>query len=420
MPLEDELSLALFIRRHALRRNAANFRSAGGKVKSHSALPDRWFSPILPVGSLPVRFRLLTLLALLFAAASASRGAPPPEPASGGEDPRPRLERKPPAAEPKKFRDVQDSQGNRFKVDEEGNVYTTGAPNPRRQPASAENIEFYYNYAIDMMNRGYTAQALELYREILALPPKAPVVVRAQEGIRKNYDEVRNFNLKNQSLDIQDLVYVIRHVEDGRVVYENEKYRFRLRYPVNWKAEEEARNRTPEFDLRESGEDWCLFMLGAGERKIGCFPSAEEAEERERQVRAEPPEGSYASMTLFPLELPGPGGEKVTVAIGFRAERLADGTAVERFRQRWVDRLFEVDRASDKMSDLKRQSRTAGPDRLRDRFEMQAEERRFVGDEVFIVRRRFGYYATFTATPGTYEAAREIFDRFLGDLEVLP
>lgn len=328
---------------------------------------------------------LPTRLALLVAAAATLGFAP--EPPAAGEDPRPRLERRSSSGQPRTLRDVVDSQGNRYKVDEEGNIYTNGIPNVRRQPASAENVEFYYNYAIDMMNRGYTAPALELYREILALPPKNDMVVAAQKLVRANYDEVRNFNLKNQNLDIQDLVFVVRHIDDGRVVYDNERYRFRVRYPVNWKVDDELRNADDQ----------------------------------------------YAGLTLYPLEIPGRDGEKVTVAIGIRAEMLPDGMTLERFRQGWVARLQQADQASEKLAGLKRQTRPSGPDRLRDHFEVQMESRRpvgdnevqmeprrFVGDELFVVRGRFGYYLTFTATPETYETAREIFDRFVSEFEVLP
>ena len=317
----------------------------------------------------------LALLLFCLAALAARGGAPDTSPVPSTDTPRPRLERSNPEKDPNKYRDVQDSQGNRYKVDAEGNIFTNGRPNPKRQPASADNIEYYFNYAVDLMSKGYTAQSLEVYREILALPPKNPRVAEAQKLVRANYDQVRNFNLKNQNLDINELVFVVRHIDDGRVTYQNEKFHFRLRYPVNWRMEEEVRHNKDE---------------------------------------------GYASFTLYPLPLPGPNSEKVTVAIGFRAENLPPNTTVERYREGWVKRLQEADRAEEKLNNLKRQSRPAGAERLRDHFEVRMAERHFEGDETFVVRGGIGYYITFTATPETYAVARDIFDRLLTDFEALP
>jgi hypothetical protein len=298
-------------------------------------------------------------------------------------EPQPRLEKQNPSPDPSKYKDVKDSQGNRYKVDEDGNVFTNGIPNPRRQPASVENVVYYYNYAVDMMNKGYTAPALEVYREILALPAKNELVVRAQEEARKNYDQVRSFRDNAQKLD--DLLFVVRHVEDGRVIYENEKYHFRVRYPVNWTIEDEARNLTIDPETKDGVSD------------------------------------SYASLFLQPLPLPAPDGGKVSVAIGFHADRLRKPLSVERYRDHWVGRLrAEAERGPERLSGLKRQPQTGRPGTLRDRFEMKMDGQQRKGDDVFVTRGQFAYYLTFTSTPETYEAARDLFDRFLEGFEALP
>lgn len=298
--------------------------------------------------------------------------SPDPPPAGDGRDPEPRLERKTPSSRDPRFVDKKDSQGNRYKVDQDGNIYTSGVPNPKRQPASAENVGYYYNHAVDLMNKGYVAQALEVYREILALPAKDERAAEAQKLTRLNYDEIRNFNLKNQELDIEDLVFVVRHVEDGRVIYDNERYRFRVRYPVNWTLENEVRS-----------DD----------------------------------EAGFANLSLKPLAIPGPGGTKVYMGIGVHATRLREGTKLEQFRRDWTSRLEQ------QVSGLRRRSLQGGSGRLRDHFEFadeKADGRRFAGEDVFIVKAEHGYYLTFTATPETYDPARDIFDRFLSDFEVLP
>jgi hypothetical protein len=314
--------------------------------------------------------RLLIPIFALALAAPAAWTAPPDTGSSG---PEPRLERKDPAGDPSDYKDVVDSQGNRYKVDSLGNVFTNGTPDPNRQPASAENVIFYYNYAIDMMDRGYTAPALEVYREILALPTANEHVKEAQEKVREAYDEVYSF--RDNAEKLKNLLFVVRHVEDGRVFYDNEKYRFRIRYPVNWKVENEVRH---------------------------------------------DPEQEFAGMNLYPLPLPAPNGETVTVAIGLRAERLQQETAPDQYRKHWVLQLEEVDRQSEQLTVLLREPMPVNPKYLRDHFKFKSEEQHFEGEDAFLVSGGHGYYVTFTATPETYEKAHDIFERFLSDFEILP
>lgn len=326
----------------------------------------------------------------------------------------------PPQSQPAgKFKDKQDSQGNRYKVDEQGRIFTNGQPNARRQPASAENIEYYAQYAIDMMNRGYVGPALEVFREILALPAKAPRVTEVQSQIRQQYEEMRTFNIENQSLDINSLVFVVRHVEDGRVVYANEKYRYRLRFPLNWKVHEEVRHSSPPTTIRQVGEEWCVLVI-EGDRQLGCHPTIDDAESARAEAEQEPMAGSHSSLFLTPLPLPASEGKSVTVAIGLRAERLADGVTLEKFHQEWVQRLGHGGEGDSRLAGLKRERRSSRADRLRDHFEALMESQRREGEEEFIVRGGYGYYITFTATPETFQPAREIFDRFMADFEVLP
>jgi hypothetical protein len=314
---------------------------------------------------------------------------------------------------------VQDSQGNRYKVDEKGRIFTSGQPNARRQPASAENIEYYAQYAIDMMNKGYVGPALEVFREILALPAKISRVSEVQSQIRQQYEEMRTFNIENQSLDINTLVFVVRHVEDGRVVYANEKYKYRLRFPLNWKVQDEVRHSSPPTTIRQIEEEWCVFVI-EGDRKLGCHASLDEAEAARAEAEQTPIAGSHSSLFLTPLPLPAAEGRSVTVAIGLRAERLADGVTVERFHQKWVQRLGQTGEGAPRLAALKRERRSSRADRLRDHFEALMESQRREGEEEFIVRGGYGYYITFTATPETFQPALEIFDRFVGDFEVLP
>ena len=352
------------------------FPSTAGRVKLLTAEPESQAALYLvrclklPYTDLSSLVHRLLLPILVLALAAPAAGAVATESRATGLEPR--LERKDPSADPSHYEDVVDSQGNRFKIDPAGNLFTNGTPNPNRQPASAENVIYYYNYAVDMMNRGYTAPALEVYREILALPVKDELVAAAQELVREAYNEVYSF--RDNAEKLSDLLFVVQHVEDGRIFYENEKYHFRIQYPVNWTMENEVRHHT---------------------------------------------EQNFAYMHLRPLSFPAPDGETVSVVIALRAERLQEPKTTDEFGKYWVSQLEEEDLRNDTVEVLKRERISSDSKFLRERFEFNLEDARRVGQDAFLVKGDFGYYLTFTATPETYQAAQDIFERFTSEFEAL-
>ncbi len=63
-------------------------------------------------------------------------------------------------------------------------VYSEGIPKQGRQPASVENIAYYFNESLMLEKNGYLDEAFKMYREILSLPEANDSVKTAQEGLR--------------------------------------------------------------------------------------------------------------------------------------------------------------------------------------------------------------------------------------------
>jgi hypothetical protein len=81
------------------------------------------------------------------------------------------------------LKDIIDSQGNKYRVDEKDDIYSDGIPHPNRQPASVENLGYYFNQAGMLEVNGYTDEAEKMYQEILSLPDDNDSVKTAKEAI---------------------------------------------------------------------------------------------------------------------------------------------------------------------------------------------------------------------------------------------
>jgi hypothetical protein len=75
---------------------------------------------------------------------------------------------------------VVDSQGNVYSVDEKGDIYSDGVPNPSRQPASVENLTYYFNESMMLEKSGHLDDAYKMYSEILSLSETDEFVKNAQ------------------------------------------------------------------------------------------------------------------------------------------------------------------------------------------------------------------------------------------------
>lgn len=87
-------------------------------------------------------------------------------------------------SEDSSLKEMVDSQGNKYSVDEKGDIYTEGIPMPGRQPASVENLAYYFNESLMLEVNGYLDEAYKMMNEILFLPETNESVKLAQHGMR--------------------------------------------------------------------------------------------------------------------------------------------------------------------------------------------------------------------------------------------
>ncbi|MEI8349876.1 MAG: hypothetical protein WCI77_06960 [Candidatus Omnitrophota bacterium] len=121
-------------------------------------------------------------------------------------------EEKKPSAE-SRFKKVVDSQGNAYEVAENGDIYSEGAPKPGRQPASVENIDYYFNESLQLEVNGHIPEAFTMYAEILSLPEANESVKTLQRGIRLRIE--RLYNSDGQMKKKLLMYFDIKELKDG-------------------------------------------------------------------------------------------------------------------------------------------------------------------------------------------------------------
>ncbi|MCX5702593.1 MAG: hypothetical protein NTW64_06455 [Candidatus Omnitrophica bacterium] len=104
------------------------------------------------------------------------------------------------------LKNVTDSQGNTYMVDETGAVYTEGIPKPGLQPASVENLAYYFNESLMLEINGYLDEAFKIYQEILSLPGVDDSVKTALRlRITRLYEVKDSQELLKKYFDIKEL-----------------------------------------------------------------------------------------------------------------------------------------------------------------------------------------------------------------------
>ena len=107
------------------------------------------------------------------------------------------------------LKEIVDSQSNVYSIDEEGRIYSEGIPHDNRQPASVENIGYYFNESVMLDITGHLKEAMQMYYEILSLPDADESVITAKDGIRARievwYDNDETRNLVLMYFDVKKL-----------------------------------------------------------------------------------------------------------------------------------------------------------------------------------------------------------------------
>ncbi len=125
---------------------------------------------------------------------------------------------------------VRDPDGNRYHVDPNGKIYTSGKPEFDYRPVSAAGIAFYFNQGVELVKGGYKVEGLTLLKSILAMPAAGG---KTSDYRSKASAEINRFIKKEgdryEALD-QNASILLYRLEDA-VVLVNDLMRYRIEFP---------------------------------------------------------------------------------------------------------------------------------------------------------------------------------------------
>lgn len=122
-----------------------------------------------------------------------------------------------------------DSQGNKYKIDKDGTIYTYGDPSAIRQPVLLENLPYYYNETLNLIAKKHKFEGIIMGSEILDLPENSAGIRVSKWAVGKALAPVIS------EAELNRHVVVVKHREGDYIVYRNRLYNFELKYPMSFK-----------------------------------------------------------------------------------------------------------------------------------------------------------------------------------------
>lgn len=127
------------------------------------------------------------------------------------------------------LKDTVDSQGNKYKIDKNGTIYTYGDPSAIRQPVSLENLPYYYNETLNLIAKKHKFEGIIMGSEILDLPDDSSGIRVSKWAVGKALAQVIS------EAELNKHVVVVKHREGNYIIYRNRLYNFEIKYPMSFK-----------------------------------------------------------------------------------------------------------------------------------------------------------------------------------------
>lgn len=257
------------------------------------------------------------------------------------------------------LQDRVDSQGNVNRLDKDGTMYTYGNPNAIRQPVSIENLPYYYNETLNLINKKHKFAGIIMGSEILDLPEKGVGIRVSKWSIGKVLAPIISESELNKH------IVVVKHREGDYIIYRNRLYHFELKYPLSFK----------------------IFAELAGLEK-----------------------GTMANVGFV---LTDPEKKELPVNIVIFAKHLQENTTIDVFASQW--------QLKSKYPDIKitPDSSPFGKGSIAQQIEWLEEGKQpFAGEQIFIIKDNIGYYFLLSSPKDKYNESQETFKEFLSNVKI--
>ena len=123
-----------------------------------------------------------------------------------------------------------DKDNNRFYLDGNGKIWTSGIPEFDYKPVSVEGLDYYLNQGIELIKSHKKSEGLTLLKSIIALPVKNDVTYKAQIAASKEINhlikiEGRRYKYINENASL--LLFKV----DNSVILKNDDMLYSIRTP---------------------------------------------------------------------------------------------------------------------------------------------------------------------------------------------
>ena len=255
--------------------------------------------------------------------------------------------------------DMVDSQGNKYKMDKDGTMYTYGDPNAVRQPVSIENLPYYYNETLNLIAKKHNFEAVIMGSEILDLPETSVGIRVSKWSIGKVLAPIISESKLNEK------IVVVKHREGDNIIYRNRLYSFEIKYPLYFK------------------------------------PFAELAGVKEN------------SMANVGFVLTNPDKQEAPVNVALFAKVLKENISLDDFARQWsLDEKYPGLKSSDISTPLGKDSKGYMIEWL------ENGKMPFAGEQIFKIQDGIGYYIIFSCSKDKYDAFHSAFKEFVSNIKI--
>jgi hypothetical protein len=123
-----------------------------------------------------------------------------------------------------------DTDNNRYYIDKNGKIWTSGKPEFDYKPVSAEGIEYYLNQGIELIKDHNKAEGLTLLKSIMAFPAKNDIVYKAQVKASKQINDL----IKTEGTrynDLNEQASLLLFKNNSSITLINDKMRYSINAP---------------------------------------------------------------------------------------------------------------------------------------------------------------------------------------------
>jgi len=129
---------------------------------------------------------------------------------------------------------IRDRDGNKFFMDKNGKIWTSGKPEFQYKPASLKGIDYYLHQSIELIKSHYKIEGLTLLKSIMVMPVTNNRVYKAQ---CKASNEIESFIKREGSRfkKINDCASILLYRNQDKAILINDKMLYSIKFPINFR-----------------------------------------------------------------------------------------------------------------------------------------------------------------------------------------